>query len=74
MTTKGRRAMPSQAELLSVLRYEPETGAIFWRERDVSFFNNGKYSADRRAKGWNKTYAGKPALNDMDAPLSTARA
>jgi hypothetical protein len=46
-----------------VLRYEPETGKLFWRERPPEMFNrSGSWSPERRAKAWNSTYAGKEAF------------
>jgi hypothetical protein len=46
-----------------VLRYEPETGKLFWRERPPEmFYRSGSWSAERRAKAWNSTYAGKEAF------------
>ena len=40
-----------------LLRYEPETGKLYWRERDPSFF------ADQRScRSWNSKFAGREAL------------
>lgn len=48
----------SPEKLRNLFRYEPDTGLLFWQERPRDHFaNDGRWSA------WNKTYAGKPALN-----------
>lgn len=44
--------------LRQLLDYNPETGAIFWRERAETFFTRR-----RTAIAWNKRYAGTRALN-----------
>lgn len=46
-------AMPSQEVLCSVLRYEPETGLLFWKQRD-----------DVRP-AWNTRFAGKQAFTAL---------
>lgn len=48
--------LPSVARLREVLRYEPETGKLFWRERPESAF-----TAPRYARSWNSKHAGKEA-------------
>lgn len=54
------KPLPSPEQLRQLLRYEPETGELFWRER-----KNPKPS------NWNRRFAGKKALNikDMDGYL-----
>jgi hypothetical protein len=54
---------PSPSVLRELIDYDPETGALVWRVRDVSFFTDGKKSAIRRMRRWNTRYAGKPALS-----------
>lgn len=48
--------------LRELLRYEPDTGKLFWLERDVDWFTDGKHPAERRANIWNARYAGKEAF------------
>lgn len=43
--------------LRRLLRYERDTGKIYWLERPVSMF-----TAERYAKTWNSRYAGKEAI------------
>ena len=53
--------------LRQLLRYDPETGAFHWRERDPSLFAPTKrMTAEQRARGWNTRQAGKVALNSSD--------
>ena len=54
---------PSPSVLRQLIDYDPETGALVWRVRDVSFFTDGKKSAIHSMRRWNTRYAGKPALN-----------
>ena len=48
--------------LRKILRYEPDTGKLFWRERTPDMFANGRYSAKRACAAWNGKFAGKEAL------------
>jgi hypothetical protein len=54
---------PSPSVLRELIDYDPETGALVWRVRDVSFFTDGKMSAIHCMRLWNTMYAGKPALS-----------
>lgn len=56
----GKVLMPTQAELLELLCYDPETGNLTWRERSRNLFAN-----DNVFGTWNTRYAGKPALNAL---------
>lgn len=46
--------------LRELLRYEPDTGKLFWLPRDVRWFNT-----DREHKRWNTRYAGKEAFTAL---------
>lgn len=51
------------AILRELLRYEPETGQLFWLERGIEWFNDfPKRSALAVCVTWNKRYAGKEAF------------
>lgn len=57
------KPLPSQEELCALLRYELDTGKLYWRERPVSMFTAYKYrSAEGSASAWNDLHAGKEAL------------
>lgn len=51
------RSLPSQEILLSLLRYEPDTGKLFWRERSVAYFKR-----EQDWKTWNSRFSGKEAF------------
>lgn len=53
-----RKPLPPQDYLLKRLRYEPETGKLYWRERAVE-----EFPSRRHALSWNTRYAGKEAFN-----------
>lgn len=55
-------ALPAQDLLNRLLRYEPETGNLFWRERTPDMFEDGVHSAEHVCSRWNSRLAGKPAL------------
>lgn len=59
--------LPSQEVLNSILRYDPETGLLFWRPRAPEHFLDGKYSAARKAAAFNSMYAGKQAFTNIDS-------
>lgn len=49
--------VPSPSRLREILRYEPDTGKIFWLERCISEFqNSGQW------KSWNSRFSGKEAF------------
>jgi hypothetical protein len=54
---------PSPDLLRAVLRYDPETGVLYWRERPASMFKAGpKHSARHIAAKWNGQFAGQKAF------------
>ena len=58
--------LPSPELLRKILRYEPETGKLFWRERSPDLFVDGKYTAARSCNIWNARYAEKEAFITFD--------
>ena len=62
----AKQDLPSPELLRKLLRYEPDTGKIFWRKRHASMFTDGKQSADHRCAIWNGRYAGKEAFTALD--------
>jgi len=54
MSTKE---LPSPELLRQLLRYDPDTGKLYWKERTPDMF---KKESD--CKAWNKRYAGKEAF------------
>lgn len=53
----ARKTLPSQDVLNQLLRYEKETGKLFWNNRPDSFFKDGKQSASHNAAIWNARFA-----------------
>lgn len=53
-----KSTIPAPELLRKLLRYEPETGKLYWRERDARMFKNNNASS---AKSWNTMYGGKEA-------------
>lgn len=49
-----------------LLRYEPETGKLFWLPRDEEFFPNTHGGSAANKARWNGLYAGKEALVRID--------
>jgi len=55
--------LPSPELLRKLLRYEPETGRLFWRERTTDMFSKTGCGSQRgNAARWNSRYALKDAL------------
>lgn len=52
---------PTPEMLRMLLCYEPDTGKLFWRERDASLFADNR-CAESAASVWNKRFAGKEAF------------
>lgn len=61
-----KKTLPTPETLRQLLRYEPDTGKLFWRTADPSMFQDGAYSAERKCKAWNGKYSGKQALDYRD--------
>lgn len=49
-----------------LLRYEPETGKLFWKPRPASMFNHPKQPAKQSAAIWNTRFANKPGFTAID--------
>ena len=54
--------LPSPELLRQLLRYEPETGKLYWRTRTPDMFNKGKRSVEHSCNQWNSRYAGQEAF------------
>ncbi|MDH0777534.1 HNH endonuclease [Delftia tsuruhatensis] len=51
------RILPTPEQLRELLRYEPDTGKLFWKERPVEMFKN------KQSHGaWNTKYSGSEAF------------
>lgn len=53
----SKKILPTPEELRQLLRYEPETGKLYWKERPASMFKT------KQSHGtWNTRFAGKEAF------------
>lgn len=53
----ANKALPCPTLLRQLLRYEPETGKLFWQERDASLFKSL-----RACNAWNARFSGEEAF------------
>lgn len=51
-----KRSLPTPEELRQLLRYEPDTGRMYWKARPVEMFENY-----RLFRSWNAKWSGKEA-------------
>lgn len=56
------KTLPTPDVLRQLLRYEPDTGRLFWREAKPSMFEGKKRSAIHLCAIWNSKYFGKEAF------------
>ncbi len=54
--------LPDQATLLKLLRYEPETGKLYWRERTPDMFYSSKMAPESICLAFNNSRADKEAF------------
>jgi hypothetical protein len=58
-----RKYLPTISFLRSLLRYDPDTGKLFWRERTPDMFSgNGNGGSVTSCRIWNTRFANKEAL------------
>lgn len=62
-----RKNIPTPESLRKLLRYNQETGQLFWRKRPVWLFKEGKHTAEHRCNIWNTKHAGKEAFTAIMA-------
>ncbi len=61
-----RKSLPTPEELRKMLRYEPETGRLFWRNRTPDMFPSGKVATSNQCKSWNKRYGGNETFKSVN--------
>ena len=64
----AKKPLPSPEELRQLLHYDPETGRLFWKQRDPAWFEDGRQGREKNAAIWNGKYAGKEALTALSGP------
>jgi hypothetical protein len=60
------RQYPTQEEIKKYLSYDPETGVFIWKEKQQSYWPEGKYQK-MNCMAWNAKYAGKVVGTKTDA-------
>ena len=58
------KILPTPERLRELLRYEPETGKLFWQPRPAEMFRPGNVTQEAFADRWNQRYAGKEAFTE----------
>ena len=58
--------LPTPDMLRQLLRYDPETGKLFWKERSPEMFPVGKRRAEHTCSIWNASFAGREAFTSID--------
>lgn len=56
----------TQEIVRELLDYDPETGLLFWRERDIKWFEGENHHRERIRNGWNTRLSGKEALSHIN--------
>ncbi len=60
------KALPSPEVLRQLLRYEPDTGKLFWLPRGPEMFKDGYRTASGNCTNWNARYSGSEAFTALD--------
>lgn len=59
-------AKPTYYEVSSLLKYDPETGKLFWLPRPCSMFENCAYASERLASIWNTKFSNSEAFTALN--------
>lgn len=65
MTTAETNSAIDPGSLGSILRYDPDTGKLFWLPRTPDMFQDGRHTAAHSCAKWNARYAGQEALTNI---------
>lgn len=57
---------PCPTVLRQLLRYELQTGKLFWRERTPNMFSDAGHTAEHTCNRWNANYAGREAFTAVN--------
>lgn len=63
----AKKTLPSRDVLRQLIDYDADTGKLYWKSRDASYFNDGYHSSSARAKQWNAKNAGKEAFTAINS-------
>lgn len=62
-----KRILPTPEQLRQLLRYEPDTGKLYWKVRPAEMFSEKDPRGQRwSANKWNTRFAGKEAFTSTD--------
>ena len=62
-----QKPLPPPKLLRQLLQYEPDTGKLFWRERDEKLFNaTKKRTAQHACNQWNSRFSGTEAFTAIN--------
>lgn len=61
-----KKILPTPEQLRELLTYDPETGKLFWKPRDVSYFERTS-RPEANLKSWNKRFLGKEAFTYLSS-------
>lgn len=59
------KPLPTPVRLRQLMRYDPATGRLYWKERSVSYFHDAKYPK-REVARWNARYADQEAFTAIN--------
>lgn len=62
----ARVEMPTAEILRAIIRYEHDTGLLFWLPRGPELFVEGRWGKQSAADRWNTRWAGKPAFRQVN--------
>lgn len=54
-------------QVSEILKYDPDTGKLFWKERRAHLFEGDDAFAERNCASWNARFAGKEAFTAKNA-------
>lgn len=57
-----KKSLPSPELLRKLLRYDPDTGKLYWRERSPEMFSGDERRVIHTCNWWNSRFAGKEAF------------
>lgn len=60
-----KRILPTPEQLRELLRYDPDTGKLFWKPRSIAYFND-KHCPARQISTWNARFLGKEAFTSKN--------
>ena len=55
----------SPEDVYKLINYDPQSGKLFWKYRDLSYFRDGITSAIQSQKAWNNRYSGRNAFTAL---------